>query len=345
MTAPVEDSEWMRGWLAGIFDAEGSHGNEALRIANSDETILATTERALATFGFNFVRETPSKRDVAYIRIRGGRSETMRFWQLVNPSISRKFCLEGQAVNDSVRVVGIEPLNEVREMFDIMTGTENFIANGMVSHNCYVPKVLHITHAEFDATATPRPGFLDALRKDAAKYKHMGITEQVMLSFTTDPFNPFDTSLTRPTIETIKAHGMGFCTLTKGGSRALPFLDLFRPDRDAFASTLTSLDDTFSRKWERNAALPSDRIATLQAFHERGIFTWVSLEPTLDTASSLAIVRATHSFVDLYKVGRANYLPVTDSIDWLDYTIEIANLLIRLGNVFDILKGNHRARF
>ena len=64
----------------------------------------------------------------------------------------------------------------------------------------------------------------------------------------------------------------------------------------------------FPRKWERNAAPPNDRIAALRAFHERGIFTWVSLEPTLDIEASLAIVEATHSFVDFYKIGRVNYL-------------------------------------
>jgi DNA repair photolyase len=196
---------------------------------------------------------------------------------------------------------------------------------------CYVPNVLKMPRPEFDAAATPRPGFIDALRKDAAKYQACGITEQVMLSFTTDPFNPFDVSLTRPTIETLKAHGLAFCTLTKGGSRALPFLDLFRPERDAFASTLTSLDDAFSRKWERGAALPGDRIATLQAFHAAGIFTWVSLEPTLDTASSLAIIEHTHQFIDLYKIGRANYLPMTYTTDWQDYTLRILEVVNRLG--------------
>lgn len=196
---------------------------------------------------------------------------------------------------------------------------------------CYVPNVIKMRREDFDAGATPRPGFLDALRKDARKYQACGITEQVMLSFTTDPFHPFDTSLTRPTIEALQAHGMAVCTLTKGGRRALPFIDLFRPDRDAFASTLTSLDDAFSRKWERGAALPGDRIETLRTFHEAGIFTWVSLEPTLDTASSLAIIEHTHSFVDLYKVGRANYLPMTYTTDWQDYTLRVIDLCHRLG--------------
>jgi hypothetical protein len=196
---------------------------------------------------------------------------------------------------------------------------------------CYVPKVLKISREEFDAGAFPRPNFLDLLRKDARKYQACGITEQVMLSFTTDPFHPGDHSLTRPVLEMLQEHGLGVCTLTKGGKRALSAIDLFRPDRDAFASTLTSLDDAFSLRWERGAALPGDRIATLKTFHDAGIFTWVSLEPTLDTASSLSIIEHTHGFVDLFKIGRANYLPITDSTDWQDYTLRIVDMVQRLG--------------
>lgn len=196
---------------------------------------------------------------------------------------------------------------------------------------CYVPAVLHITREEFDAGATPRPGFLDALRKDARKYQMAGITEQVMLSFTTDPYHPTDNSLTREVILMLQGYDMAVCTLTKGGARALRDIDMFRPDRDAFASTLTSLDDAFSLKWERGAALPSDRISTLRKFHARGIFTWVSLEPTLDVDSSISIIEHTYQFVDLFKIGRANYLPMTHSTDWRDYTLRIMDVVNRLG--------------
>jgi DNA repair photolyase len=196
---------------------------------------------------------------------------------------------------------------------------------------CYVPLVIKMPRKDFDADAVPRPNFLAKLRKDAAKYKALGIAEQVMFSFTTDVYNPFDTSITRPAIEILIEYGLGFCVLTKAGTRALCDHDLYRPDRDAFASTLTSLDERFSRKWERNAAPPSDRIAALKAFHERGIFTWVSLEPTLDIEASLAIVEATHGFVDLYKVGRVNYLPMTRTTDWRDYTLRMLDVLNRVG--------------
>lgn len=196
---------------------------------------------------------------------------------------------------------------------------------------CYVPKVLRMGRDEFDAGAFPRPDFLRLLNRDAAKYTALGIDEQVMLSFTTDPFHPTDNSLTRDVLIALRDAGMAFCTLTKGGQRAMRDIDLFRPDRDAFASTLTSTDEAFSLKWERGAALPADRMATLKAFHDRGIFTWVSLEPTLDCESSLDIVQRTREYVDLYKIGRANYLPMTGSTDWESYTHRCVELCQRFG--------------
>jgi DNA repair photolyase len=197
---------------------------------------------------------------------------------------------------------------------------------------CYVPNVTRQDRREFDAGAVLRPNFLAGLKRDARHYAVAGIDAQVMLSFTTDPYHTGDTAATRRTLQILREHGLAFCTLTKGGTRALRDIDLFRPTRDAFASTMTSLDDAFSRKWERNTALPGDRMAALKAFHDRGIYTWISLEPSLDVESSLAVVEATHAFVDLYKVGRANYLKeITTTTDWRDYTLRMIALLSQFG--------------
>ena len=48
-----------------------------------------------------------------------------------------------------------------------------------------MPKVLRMGRAEFDAGANERKDFLAVLTKDAGKYQAAGITDQVMLSFTT----------------------------------------------------------------------------------------------------------------------------------------------------------------
>lgn len=196
---------------------------------------------------------------------------------------------------------------------------------------CYVPLATHQDRAEFNAGAVSRKGFLERLLKDCVRYERAGVTDQVMLSFATDPYHPGVRDLTRPTLLMLAEYGMGFCTLTKGGTVALEDLQIFRPGRDAFASTLTSIDENFSRKWEPNAPLPHDRMLALKAFHERGIFTWVSVEPTLDVDASLQLIRVTSPFVDLFKIGRANYLKeITRTTDWEQYThrvVELCNVL------------------
>ena len=45
--------DWCRGFLAGIFDAEGSRSDFALRIANTDPQILAWTEACARRLGFD----------------------------------------------------------------------------------------------------------------------------------------------------------------------------------------------------------------------------------------------------------------------------------------------------
>ena len=70
-------------------------------------------------------------------------------------------------------------------------------------------------------------------------------------------------------------------------------------------------------------------MAALAAFHARGIETWVSLEPGIDTNETLAIIEATHSYVDFFKLGRLNYQE--SEIDWQDHTARLISLFEQLG--------------
>ena len=203
---------------------------------------------------------------------------------------------------------------------------------------CYVPLVLRMKKEAFDSRSVERKDYLAKLEKDAQKYHSIGTKEQVLLSFTTDPYHPFDNSLTRETLKTLIRYNIPFATLTKGGSRALRDIDLFRPGIDNFASTMTSMDNDMSRRWEPQGALPEDRAKTLEAFHGRGISTWVSLEPSFSAKDTIEVIERTHPFVDLYKLGKINYNGSEKSVNWQAFTSEVTKILRHYGKAHYVKK-------
>ena len=84
-------------------------------------------------------RNRPGRTASACIRIRGGLRERLRFFHLTDPAITRKRTVQGMALKSDAktRVVSIEPLGMAMRLYDITTGTGDFIANGVVSHNCF----------------------------------------------------------------------------------------------------------------------------------------------------------------------------------------------------------------
>jgi DNA repair photolyase len=199
---------------------------------------------------------------------------------------------------------------------------------------CYAPSATFTERQKF-SNPIPRQDFLARLHKELAN--HPGHSQRVLLCFTCDPYQHIDVShkLTRLTIQQLHKGGYTIQVLTKGGSRALRDLDLFKP-ADAFATTLTCLDDIESLKWEPNAALPQNRIETIRAFHNAGISTWVSLEPVLNPKTSLEIIRQTYSFVNLFKIGKLNYHPMAKSIDWRAFALSAIELLESLNQPYYI---------
>ena len=197
---------------------------------------------------------------------------------------------------------------------------------------CYAPSATRRSRDDFAKSEVRHMAFRARLETEARKYRNAGVHGQVLLSFTCDPYQHLDVEeqITRSAIQILHRHGLNIQILTKGGSRALRDLDLLT-DKDAFATTLTCLTDTASREWEPFAALPSDRISTIQKFHAAGIPTWVSLEPVLVPTSALDIIRLTSPFVDLFKVGKLNYHPLAQQIDWSNFADCATRLLKSLG--------------
>ena len=208
---------------------------------------------------------------------------------------------------------------------------------------CYVVRSLGRNEQGFVSHVSPRTGILAKLESDAAYFQGMGMAQQVLLSFTHDPYQPVeaDYQVTRQAIQILHKHGMGVCTLSKGGSLATRDLDMFGP-QDAYAATLTFLDSARSKEWEPGAALPEDRLATLKAFHQAGIRTWVSCEPVFDPAETLRIIETTRGYVDHYKIGTLNHHEAALHTDWHSFARQAKNLCERLGLSY-YLKADLRA--
>ncbi|HEX3690999.1 MAG TPA: LAGLIDADG family homing endonuclease [Solirubrobacteraceae bacterium] len=145
-------ADWSRGFLAGIFDAEGCRSDFALRISNTDPEILGQIKACAGRLRFDACLEDSNHENgLKTIRIRGGLSEHLRFFHLTDPAITHKRDIEGQMVKAfaNLSVAEIEPLGRDLPLYDITTGTGDFIANGVVSHNCFA-RPTH-TYLEFDA--------------------------------------------------------------------------------------------------------------------------------------------------------------------------------------------------
>ncbi|MGH2843524.1 MAG: LAGLIDADG family homing endonuclease [Solirubrobacteraceae bacterium] len=183
---------WLKGFLAGIFDAEGSRSSHVLRFSNTDSVILGWIESALGRLGFDHVLESRTGAPVKTVRIRGGLSEHLRFLIGVDPAITRKRTIDGQALKTAsgLHVTAIEPLDTVMRLYDITTGTGDFIANGVISHNCFARP----THTflgfnagrDFEREIVVKVNAPEVLRAELGKRTWK--REHVALGTNTDPY-------------------------------------------------------------------------------------------------------------------------------------------------------------
>jgi DNA repair photolyase len=321
-------SDWSKGFLAGIFDAEGSYSRGILRICNTDTAIIQQITESLSRFGFDFTIDTRrGLKPVHYVRIRRGLREHLRFFHTVDPAITRKRNIEGQAIkNDArLRVVSIEPLGIALPLYDITTGTGDFIANGVVSHNCYA-RTSHEylgfgAGTDFDRKIVVKVNAPELLRAQLARRSWKG--ETIIFSGNTDCYQPLEAvyELTRRCLEICAEFRNPVAIITKGALVRRDVELLARMSRRASASVSLSIpfsDDAMSRAIEPNASLPSQRIETLRILSEAEIRTGVGVAPVIpglnDSQISAVLERArsagaTSAFMTLIRLA-GQTLPV-----------------------------------
>ena len=126
-----ESISYKKGFIAGVYDAEGGCGGSILRIFNKNPDLLSRIAGYLDSFGFKWIRESSG------VRILGGISENIRFMATFNPRVPhKKSKLIGKQLKCSSKIESITKLG-MSEVHNLETSTGNFIADGFVTHNCY----------------------------------------------------------------------------------------------------------------------------------------------------------------------------------------------------------------
>ena len=194
---------------------------------------------------------------------------------------------------------------------------------------CYAPEATRTDREKFYREPQPRKDVISKLSKQLEKNTFNG---PVLLCFTCDPYQPINEEhgLARKALQTLKLNGLSVEILTKGGKRAESDFHLLG-EGDKVGATLTFVNDADSLEWEPGAALPAERFAMLEKAKSMGIMTWASLEPVIDPEQSLEIIRWTHEYVDLFKVGTLNHHPRAREIDWRKFGRQAVELLDKLG--------------
>ena len=170
---PLPTRTWIKGFLAGIFDAEGT-GHHCLRIANTDTEIIDWICVCLAELDFGFgMHRGNDPNPATIVRVRGGLPERIRFFLTTDPAITRKRSIAGDALKTQakLRVTSIRSLGIVMRMYDITTGTGDFIANGVVSHNCFtvLPQIPRLRRWPVGLCVQPyQSANADALRRPSS---------------------------------------------------------------------------------------------------------------------------------------------------------------------------------
>ena len=200
---------------------------------------------------------------------------------------------------------------------------------------CFAPACMHSTPAKWKSGVYVRQRALELFERDAADLQESRDGRAVLFSFLSDPYQPLEAEegITHRALEIVRAHGLKSKILTKGREELVSAdFDLMRSAGTELGITVSFVDDRARKRWEPAAAPVEERLRLLEKAHAAGIRTWVSLEPVIDPAQALAVIRAALPYVDFWKVGKLNHMKdVEKKIDWPRFRQDVLDLFAEAG--------------
>jgi DNA repair photolyase len=300
----ARDDDWCAGLLGGLadaavgFSAAGAVVGEpgVLRLAVPLDLVSVAAD-ALQRFGFAWTAERglpvagrASAPSVRHFRLTGGSRELLRFLAVADPAVSGVRGLSGAPVgaDAGLEVVDLRPLGASMPMFDITTGTGDFVAAGVVSHNCFARN----THTYLDLDAGDdfdrqivvkvNVGRVLAHELSAPRWQR----EPVAMGTNTDPYQRAEGRyrLMPGIVRALAGSGTPFSILTKGTvlSRDLPLLHAVAADVPVgLGVSIALLDRPLQARLEPGTPAPAARLELVRRIADAGLPCGVMVAPVL----------------------------------------------------------------
>ncbi|WP_199796639.1 intein-containing Rv2578c family radical SAM protein [Pseudonocardia dioxanivorans] len=297
--------EWKAGFVAGVLDALGSRSGAALEVravGAAGGNLLDRFVAAGRELGLRFVRHAPDPGagEALHTAVLPADARTLtRLAGCVDPSATGIREPGGSVVAAAgPEVVAVEPLPESRPMFDITTGTGDFVAEGVISHNCFARN----THTYLDLDAGADFDSQIIVKVNAARVLEREVNrprwrrEPVAMGTNTDPYQRAEGRyrLMPGIVRALAGSGTPFSVLTKGTvlGRDLPMIASAAQDVPVgLGVSIALLDRSLQARLEPGAPSPRARLDLVRRITDAGLPCGVMVAPVLplltDSAEAL----------------------------------------------------------
>ena len=287
----VRDRSYRRYAITEVVD-HWTTKKHAYRVTLEDGTELVASgdHRFLTNRGWKHVADAPDQRPHLTLN-----NEMMGFGALppAPPEFApdyRKRTFAGTALKSDAKlgVVSIESLPGKRLLYDITTGTGDFIANGIVSHNCFArPTHTYLdfnARQDFEREIVVKVNVPELVRKELAKPSWGG--DHVALGTNTDPYQWVEGRyrLMRGIWEAMRDYANPCSVLTKSPllTRDLDLMLEIRERTDFTAAlSIPTLEESAWRATEPHTPHPRKRIDAVAELNAAGIPTGVLIGPMI----------------------------------------------------------------
>ena len=291
--------DWCAGFLAGLADAGGRVFAGTLRLVAADEAVVGRVAGALHRLGFRFTVKAAGEHARA-VHVQGGPAALLRFLDVADPAVGAVRDLAGGDVQSppELAVVDVRALGVALPMYDITTGTGDFVANGVVSHNCFARN----THtyldldagADFDGQIVVKVNAARVLQRELRSPRWA--REPVAMGTNTDPYQRAEGRyrLMPGVIDALARSGTPFSLLTKGTvlARDLPMIAAAARDVPVVLGVSIALvDPVLQPRLEPGTPSPRARLDLVRRITDAGLGCGVMVAPVLpmltDSAEAL----------------------------------------------------------